>query len=162
MEFRTSRLHNFNPPYRPAPSRNITFSFLDISPVRLVPSRPRAMFLSPRYSGTWISSESSLYKWFFVIILCNSFFEREWNSRWAYWRKINRIDQKFHLSIPFCSSCTKAHSNKTHPDICRVRHFEPLISVVSIPLSHMKPLGLLHCLPKPLTTIHPEALLHRL
>lgn len=91
-----------------------------------------------------------------------SFFERDWNSRWAYWRKITRIDQKFHLSIPFCSSCTKAHSNKTHPDICRVRPFEPLISVVSIPLSHMKPLGLLHRLPKPLTTILPEALLHRL
>lgn len=72
------------------------------------------------------------------------------------------IDQKFHLSIPFCSSCTKAHSNKTHPDICRVRPFKPLISVVSILLSHMKLLGLLHRLPKPLNTILPEALLHRL
>lgn len=30
--------------------------------------------LSPRYSGTWISSESSLYKWFFVIVLCNFVF----------------------------------------------------------------------------------------
>lgn len=66
------------------------------------------------------------------------FVERDWNSRWAYWRKINRIDQKFHLSIPFSSACTEAHSNKTHPEICRVRPSKPLISVVSILLSHIE------------------------